>query len=227
MEGNGTGLGIGLGVGAFFIAGAILINGCAQRSFAAREADTALILKAISTDPVQAGKNLSFLVKSEVIASKKQRDKLADVIQNTRSGSGPALAAADDNSKCPMPVDARQKLDAGWLTIACEYWWPPHKGFDAPSTETELKVGTLLDRFGSPTGNFLSPNDTAYDKRAIPYDETKVKRYRYKVLQPLKVQIGSSAPWFDQPGRGIQYLTSKSVLQLVKDKVLEDVTPAN
>jgi hypothetical protein len=35
--------------------------------------------------------------------------------------------------------------------------------------------------------------------------------YRYEVLKPLRVAAGKTAPWFDQPGGGIQYKTGLRV----------------
>jgi hypothetical protein len=39
--------------------------------------------------------------------------------------------------------------------------------------------------------------------------------YRYEVLKPLRVAAGKTAPWFDQPGGGIQYKTGPRVQELV------------
>jgi hypothetical protein len=44
--------------------------------------------------------------------------------------------------------------------------------------------------------------------------------YRYEVLKALVVRSGTIAPWFDQPGGGIQYKTEKSVQQLIDEGYL-------
>jgi hypothetical protein len=210
---------------AIVIALAVLINECGKRSFASREADAARILQVINTDPVQAGKNLNFLVNAEVIASKQQRDALAKVLRETRYGTGPALAAPNPSSTCPMPVDARGSLSADWLTISCIYWFPRNDGLVGTPKSTELAAGTTMDRYGGPTGFFLSPDTPGpveYGKRSLPYEESKVPYYRYKVLKSFKVEAGPIAPWFGKPGGGVQYKTAKPIKDLVAEKVLEE-----
>lgn len=206
---------------AIVIAGTVLVNECGKRGFASREADTARIMHAINTDPVQAGKNLNFLVTAEVI-SKQQRDKLAKLLRETRYGTGPAMVAVNDNSKCPTPVDAPDGFSTDWLTISCIYWFPRNEGFEGTPKSTELAVGTTMDRYGGPYGTFLSPNDTPYEKRSLPYDEKKMPVYKYKVVKALKVQEGPIAPWFDRPGYGVQYKTAKPIKDLVAEKFLEE-----
>lgn len=43
-----------------------------------------------------------------------------------------------------------------------------------------------------------------------------------EVLKPLAVKSGKVAPAFGQPGGGVQYLTSDSVRQLIKDGYLKE-----
>ncbi len=208
------------------IAGAVLINECGRRSAATREADTARIMQAMNTDPVQAGKNLTFLVRAELIGNKPQREKWSKLLGETRYGTGPSLAAADPSSSCPTPVDAREGLPKDWLAITCDYWWPRNFGFEGTPKAVELKPDTILDRFGGPNGTFLSPvkpGEVPFEKRSLPYGEKKVVRYQYKVLKAFNVQEGPAAAWFDQPGGGIQYKTPKPIKDLVAEKFLEDV----
>ena len=41
--------------------------------------------------------------------------------------------------------------------------------------------------------------------------------YSYEVVKPIVVTSGSTAPWFGQPGGGIQYMLHTSVENLVRD----------
>ncbi|MFJ3337294.1 TNT domain-containing protein [Streptomyces sp. NPDC086766] len=86
------------------------------------------------------------------------------------------------------------------------------------ATELELHQGQLIDRFGAETGKFLSPAGAKYGTRAIPPSNlnTHDPRYPhdyhlYRVAKDFKVCAGPAAPAFEQPGGGIQYVTSSSV----------------
>lgn len=228
-EGRGTGpIALAIFGSTVVIAGALLINECSKRSDAAREADTARIMRALDTDPVQAGKNLNFLVKAELIGNKDRRDKIAALLGQTRYGTGPGLGAANPDSICPLPVDARVGLPEGWLTINCGYWWPRNDGFEAdPSSGTidPAKV-KFVDRYGAPSGTFVSPADpesATYGARALPYDKNKMPFHRYEVLKPIPVKAGKAAWWFGEPGGAVQYKTEKTVQQLIDDGSLKEV----
>jgi hypothetical protein len=216
-------IGAGLAAGAFFIAAAILINGCAQRNQATREADAARILQAINTDPAQATKNLRFLVSAEVIASKAQRDRISSTLQSTPAGRGPGMAASLLGAQCAFPSTARADLKLEWLNLECSYRFPPNEGFDGKSKEETLAVGTIIDRYGPARGSFLSPSGTSYAARALPYEQKGYPYYRYEVRKPLTVATGKIVPWFDQSGGGVQYKTRKSVQQLVDEGTLREV----
>ena len=110
---------------------------------------------------------------------------------------------------------ARPDLRVLWLQKDCRYWFPQRAGFAGRPKAIVLRRGIVIDRFGQPGGNFLAPADTSYMGRAVPYDRLKMPYYRYEVVKPLRVQAGKAAPWFDQPGGGMQYKTAVPVKALV------------
>ncbi len=116
---------------------------------------------------------------------------------------------------CFPPWNARFDLRALWLRTDCNYHFPSRDGFAGPSRTAWLKPGTVVDRFGYPGGTFLAPADASYMGRSIPYDRLKMPYYRYEVVRRLRVRSGRIAPWFDQPGGGIQYKTERKVGDLV------------
>ncbi|MET8945090.1 TNT domain-containing protein [Streptomyces sp. NPDC004542] len=78
-----------------------------------------------------------------------------------------------------------------------------------------LRVGQLIDRFGNEFGKFLSPAGAKYGERSIPPSalNTQDPRYPfdyhlYRVKKPTLVCAGPAAPGFEQPGQGVQYVTS-------------------
>ncbi|KZV94524.1 hypothetical protein EXIGLDRAFT_834944 [Exidia glandulosa HHB12029] len=120
--------------------------------------------------------------------------------------------------------------------------FPPHDGFlldvhhKPIKGNVTLKVGTLLDRFGSETGTFMSPAFSPYIQRALPPVNLDPPReappnfpnnyHIYKVAKKFVVQAGPIAPAFGQPGQGTQYETTESVATLVAGGFLERVNKA-
>ena len=130
---------------------------------------------------------------------------------------------AGSTAECYLPWNARPDLRMHWLQADCRYWFPQRDGFTGQPKNVVLRPGTVIDRFGQPSGNFLAPADASYMGRAVPYDRLKMPYYRYKVTKPLRVQAGKAAPWFDQPGGGLQYKTGERVQVLVERGYLRQV----
>jgi len=90
----------------------------------------------------------------------------------------------------------------------------PSKPYAIPGTivpDAHLPPGTVIDRFGSSTGAYLSPEGVPFAERALP-PESALKPYcQYIVDDPAKLPPGyhieqsQAAPWFHQPGGGTQY----------------------
>ncbi|MEW2134291.1 TNT domain-containing protein [Streptomyces sp. NPDC005435] len=131
---------------------------------------------------------------------------------------------------CYWQTDQQNK--SGW-------WYPDNNGFvlrdGRPVQETKrLRVGQMVDLFGSGRGNFLAPQGTPYNRRAIP--PTNLDEYNasdpaynyhlYKVVKSFTVQAGPIRPWFGQPGLGTQYVTSTTIPNLLTAGNLKEVTPA-
>lgn len=75
----------------------------------------------------------------------------------------------------------------------------------------------MVDRFGAEAGRFLSPAGAKYGQRAIPPSSLNTidPRYPYdyhlyRVAKDVTVCAGPAAPAFEQPGGGVQYVTSSS-----------------
>ncbi|WP_277243519.1 glycohydrolase toxin TNT-related protein [Mycolicibacterium obuense] len=81
-------------------------------------------------------------------------------------------------------------------------------GFDEMKSELD---GLVLDRLGHPGGGWLSPEGTTYEERALPPTSLEKDYFRYEVNTSVPLPDGWSieasrvAPWFGQPGGGIQY----------------------
>jgi hypothetical protein len=133
--------------------------------------------------------------------------------------AGIAASAAE----CYLPWNARSDLRMVWLQTDCRYSFPQRDGFAGRPRDIVLRPGTAIDRFGHPGGNFLAPADASYMGRAVPYDRLKMPYYRYQVVKSLRVKAGPAAPWFDQPGGGVQYRTAVPVQALIDSGHLRQV----
>ncbi|MFD4139074.1 MULTISPECIES: TNT domain-containing protein [unclassified Streptomyces] len=78
-----------------------------------------------------------------------------------------------------------------------------------------LHAGQKVDRFGNEAGRYLSPAGSPYGSRGIPPSglNTTDPRYPfdyhlYRVAKDVTVCAGPIAPAFEQPGFGVQYVTS-------------------
>jgi hypothetical protein len=111
--------------------------------------------------------------------------------------------------------------------------WPPNRG--AISTEEiALEPGAKIDRYGGyfdrdtgvfrDKGTFSASASEPFENRALPMD-TLNKPYKiYEVQKRIpNVQAGEAIPWFEQPGKGIQYELPRSVEELVAKGYLKEV----
>jgi nicrotizing toxin Mtb-like protein len=105
----------------------------------------------------------------------------------------------------------------GWI-------YPPDNGYVVGANgqpiewRQQLRVGQQIDRYGSEYGSFLAPAGSRYASRSIPpqnLDGTppaSCNYHDYRVLKPFVVDAGPVAPWFAQPGHGLQYQVDSSLI---------------
>lgn len=100
--------------------------------------------------------------------------------------------------------------------------WPDNGGFVKAKAMT-VQPGTILDRFGKPTGRFLGEPGATISQRGMAPGVEKLPYTRYRVLKPFKAQVGPAAPVpeFGAVGGATQYLPPKSAGQLVAEGFLE------
>ncbi|OKH76400.1 hypothetical protein EB72_01325 [Mycobacterium sp. SWH-M1] len=114
----------------------------------------------------------------------------------------------------------------------------PEKPYAIPGTivpDAQLAPGAMLDRFGYPGGEWLSPHGTPFAERALPPDSALKPYFEYVVKDPTRLPPGwhieesAVAPWFHQPGGGLQYRiiapdgTDATITDLIGFGVLERV----
>ena len=95
-------------------------------------------------------------------------------------------------------------------------YYPPNAGFAGASGEASLVPGTIVDRYGGTGGFNLSPQGTPPWARSLPFGAETRPLNAYEVVQPINVNAGTTAPWFNQPGGGLQFeLGTRTVQDLI------------
>ena len=141
----------------------------------------------------------------------------------------------------PDRFAAKYRAGGSWV-------YPPADGFlviggKQVRYRQKLAAGTRIDRFGYSGGSYLSPARTLFAQRALPPQNlttpvgTPQSNYHlYCVLAAFDVDAGLIAPWFEQPGLGLQFKldpgyvpgagTAISVNWLIQNGYLVEERPA-
>lgn len=86
----------------------------------------------------------------------------------------------------------------------------------------QLKLGTIIERYGPESGQYTSPYNSDYNKLGLPYIKETVEYHKYQVIADsitvkCIVTKGIVAPAFNSPGGAIQYFHDKeNMISLVK-----------
>ena len=86
-----------------------------------------------------------------------------------------------------------------------------------------LLVQLLIDTVAMDREDIFSPDGTPYAERALPPFMERQPYNRYRVVQPFDVKAGEIAPWFNQPGKGIQFLSEFTLDELKEFGVIEEL----
>lgn len=126
-------------------------------------------------------------------------------------------------------------IDCFWdpnATMGNGGWrFPRNDGFADGFTEFDMVPGQVIDRFGSNGGRFFSPFGAPFAGRALPpsnldtLDPAHPFGYHvFRVIKSFTVRAGTAAPWFGQPGGGLQYFSpSMNADQLIAGDFVEQL----
>ncbi|GAU70853.1 putative hypothetical protein [Streptomyces sp. NBRC 110611] len=150
-------------------------------------------------------------------------------------GTGPVAPLVKGYDRIKGATTARAFFDK-WKKDNWDWSYPGNDGFEGNPRTVTLKQGTILDRFGSANGSFLSPvvnqNADLYQARSIPPsnlhtypNDVECNYHRYRVNKEFTVQQGRIAAWFGQAGGGTQIKLGgdTKVADLLNDKSLEEI----
>jgi hypothetical protein len=138
-------------------------------------------------------------------------------VSGSGKGSLDALSQLNKTDTAKVNVNARvddfeqydQFRKADSTRPGGEWDWDKHapNGGAVPGTQQviTLQPGTKVDRYGPPSGTYLSPEGIPYDARALPPGAKADGYTQYTVNKPFTVEKAEVAPAFNQPGGGVQY----------------------
>ncbi|CAM1377736.1 TNT domain-containing protein [Fretibacterium fastidiosum] len=121
---------------------------------------------------------------------------------------------ADDAIRETLRDDIRE--DPEFIDANGDLIWAPNGGFvENPETVAVQPGSVVLQRWGNESGHHFTEFGTPYEKVSLPWKETE-PRY-FEILRPLEdVARGTVAPWFRQPGGGIQYRTELREFEMTR-----------
>ncbi|MBP2619993.1 hypothetical protein DHL47_01315 [Streptococcus panodentis] len=90
--------------------------------------------------------------------------------------------------------------------------------------ESVILPGTRINRIGSnPTGRDFSPAGATFGEKALPPFMKLQPTSDYIALKKIPIKEGLVAPWFDEPGMGIQLMTDLPIAELEKGGYLRKI----
>lgn len=94
--------------------------------------------------------------------------------------------------------------------------WAPNGGFVGKPEMVAVQPGSVvLQRWGDESGRHFTEFGTPYEKVSLPWKETE-PRY-FEIVKPIEdVARGTAAPWFRQPGGGVQYRTELREFEMTR-----------
>ena len=131
--------------------------------------------------------------------------KLGNAFYNSFDGVGQSMAIG---TAIGVSATVGVSFAKGVSPINGRMMWPKNDGFQGNPEYAMLPKGTMLDRYGDDTGQFVAPQGTPFDQRALPPSYVNKPLNVYEVTQPLPVLQGTTAPsfWFNSGGGGTQYM---------------------
>lgn len=104
--------------------------------------------------------------------------------------------------------------------------WPGQNGdpnidgfLNGKYEDTKLRPGEQIDRYGGNNGTFFGDEGTTIPEKAMAPNSDFSKYNKYVVAREMPVRKGKIAPWFDQPGGGIQYQIDPGFVSSIKSKL--------
>ena len=89
--------------------------------------------------------------------------------------------------------------------------YPPNDGALGTPEPVVLKAGTILTRYGRVKGSYFGNEEDTFAQRSLPRTTDVSQYHKYRLKKDMLAEKAIIAPWFGQPGGGVQYKISKEV----------------
>ena len=111
-----------------------------------------------------------------------------------------------------------------WADESGNIIWPLNGGAVAGTEKNVvLTSGFQFDRYGYNSGTYVSPVGTPFEMRSLA-PGTELKPYKvFEVVKPVRATGSIVAPWFGQPGGGIQFELENSINQLLELNWIKEI----
>jgi len=158
----------------------------------------------------------------------RQLTDVAETLRNPESYEGPAeLATAlfltKNANTFGNSVSKRGSVSNNWIDETGNIKWPKNDGFLGTPDKVNLTPGMRFDRYGAETGSFASPLGTPPAKRSLAPGTASKPLTKYEVAKQFDALGGEVAPWFNEPGGGVQYKFQKSVKELLDEGYIKKI----
>jgi RHS repeat-associated protein len=139
-------------------------------------------------------------------------------------GAGKARTARGGRYTFDVRTGQFRDMTSGRFVSPRNLPWPGNRGF-ASSTQQTLKPGTIIDRFGKPSGRYGGQPGASVSQRGMAAGTEGLPYTQYRVVKPIGAEVGPAAPVpeFGASGGATQYLFRKPIGQMVSDGILEVV----
>ncbi len=91
--------------------------------------------------------------------------------------------------------------------------------FNGEYKNTKLTENMIIDRYGGNNGTFFGKEGTSIPERAMSPNSDFSQYNRYIVTDEIPIREGKIAPWFGQPGGGVQYQIDPDFVSSIKSKL--------
>lgn len=185
-----------------------------------------LNLEGKETELVESSPSPSLSKKAELCESNESVESVSYTRVNDKGEALEGAPVLRDESFAIKGKNGNPQLDRNGNAIPDYARQAPNNGFKESPEELEkngshtLTKGTIIVRYGSERGSFVTDPGTSYSDLSLPYDKNSVEYHEYMVNSDIACTKGTVAPAFGKKGGGVQYMTNESIGELVKSKAL-------
>jgi hypothetical protein len=104
---------------------------------------------------------------------------------------------------------------------------PPNRGFAGTPVDNVIGVGSVVDRYGSDSGEFLYAGNPLFLFRSLPAGVQHLPHRFYEVKREFIAKLGRACSWYAQAGGSmlIDLGIGNTVQDLIDQGVLVEITP--